>query len=69
MQGLRDRGLLEIHATGAHPRAFFTAAGLEALRQLAAPPRGLDPRCFHHLRVELGLEAAEPYHSPLPAPA
>lgn len=67
MRGLLDRGLLEIHAAGAHPRAFFTTAGLEALRHLAAHPRWLDPVRFRHLRIELGLETAEPYRSPLPA--
>ena len=66
MQGLLDRGLLEIRAAGAHPCAFFTA-GLEALRQFAAQPRWLDPVRFRHLRLELGLEAVEPCRLPLPA--
>ncbi|WP_379651690.1 hypothetical protein [Teichococcus aestuarii] len=60
MQSLLDRGMVEIRTTEVHPRAVFTAAGLEVLRRLAHQPRLLDPVRFRHLRVELGLEAAEP---------
>ena len=36
--------------------AFFTEAGLEALRQLLQDRRTMDPERFAHLRQELGME-------------
>ena len=39
------------------PRAFFTEAGLAALRQLVLDRRAMDPERFAHLRAELGLDA------------
>jgi hypothetical protein len=65
LQGLLARGLLEIRTNGRFPRAFFTAAGHDALRQLASDPRRLDPARYGHLRRELGLDADQPSIPPL----
>ncbi|MBV8520841.1 MAG: hypothetical protein JOY71_01700 [Acetobacteraceae bacterium] len=56
VQTMLDRGLLELRLTPRGPRAFFTRAGLAALRQLVLDRRAMDPTRFAHLRVELGLE-------------
>ena len=40
-------------------RAFFTEAGLAALRALLEDRRAMDPARFAHLRRELGLDAPE----------
>ncbi len=53
------RGLVEIGRGPFGHRAFFTAAGLAALRLLAADRRAMDPARFAHLRRELGLDAPE----------
>ena len=53
------RGLVEIGPGRFGHRAFFTAAGLAALRALAADRRAMDPARFAHLRRELGLDAPE----------
>lgn len=42
---------------GAH--AYFTAAGLAALRELLQDRRSMDPKQFAHLRRELGLDPAD----------
>ena len=57
VQSMLERGLLELRSTARGPRAFFTEAGLAALRQLVLDRRAMDPERFAHLRVELGLEA------------
>ncbi len=61
MRGLVDQGLVEIPREP-QPRfgvrAYFTPAGLAALRILLQDPRSMDPERFAHLRQELGLEAA-----------
>ena len=57
VQSMLERGLLEVRSTARGPRAFFTEAGLAALRQLVLDRRAMDPERFAHLRVELGLEA------------
>jgi hypothetical protein len=59
MQSMLDRGLAEIRATQRGPHAFFTAAGLDALRQLLRDRRYMDPVRFAHLRAELGLDALD----------
>jgi hypothetical protein len=41
------------------PRAFFTAAGLAALRVLLEDRRAMDPARFAHLRRDLGLDAPD----------
>ncbi|MBV8095662.1 MAG: hypothetical protein JOY71_26040 [Acetobacteraceae bacterium] len=51
-----DRGLMEVRATNQGPRAFFTEAGLDALRLLVLDRRAMDPKRFAHLRAELGLD-------------
>lgn len=51
-----ERGLVEVRAGQFGPRAFFTAAGLAALRQLLQDRRAMDPARFAHLRQELGLD-------------
>ena len=53
------RGLVEIGRGPFGHRAFFTEAGLAALRALAADRRAMDPARFAHLRRELGLDAPE----------
>jgi hypothetical protein len=60
VQSLLARGLVEVRTErGRMPRAFFTAAGLVALRQLLRDRRAMDPVRFAHLRQELGLDDAE----------
>ena len=51
-----ERGLVELHTTNRGPRAFFTEAGIVALRQLVLDRRAMDPERFAHLRRELGLD-------------
>ena len=46
-----------VRTTERGPRAFFTEAGLAALRQLVLDRRAMDPERFAHLRIELGLGA------------
>ena len=61
VQTMLARGLVEIRIVRPPwPRAFFTAAGLAALRQLAADRRSLDPTRYAHVRRELGLQTEEP---------
>src|SRR5689334_5115885 len=55
VQTMLDRGLLRLEITPRGPRAYFTEAGLAALRQLVLDRRAMDPPRFAHLRVELGL--------------
>jgi hypothetical protein len=58
MKTMVDRGLVALRNTQRGPRAFFTEAGLAALRQLVLDRRAMDPERFGHLRVQLGLKAA-----------
>jgi hypothetical protein len=51
-----ERGLVEVRITTRWPRAFFTEAGLAALRQLVLDRRAMNPERFAHLRAELGLD-------------
>src|SRR3712207_7805565 len=53
------RGLVELRPGPIGPRAFFTEAGLAALRVLLQDRRAMDPARFAHLRQELGLGSAE----------
>ena len=57
VRSLLERGLVEVRPGRNGPRAFFTVAGLGALRQLLQDRRAMDPARFAHLRRELGLEA------------
>src|SRR3954462_12800169 len=51
MQGMLDRGLLEIRTNPmGRQAAFFTEAGLAALRLLLEDRRAMDPERFDHLR-------------------
>src|SRR5690242_14247716 len=43
VQTMLDRGLVELRTTNQWPRAFFTEAGLAALRQLVLDRRAMDP--------------------------
>ena len=52
-----ERGLVEIRIDTRMPKAYFSAAGLTALRLLALDRRYMDPQKFAHVRAELGLEA------------
>ena len=54
-----ERGLVEVRAWRFGPRAFFTEAGLTALRRLLRDRRAMDPVRFAHLRQELGVDAPE----------
>lgn len=57
VQGMLERGLVEVRTDGRWPRACFTEAGLVALRALARDQRQLDPVRYAHVRQELGLES------------
>jgi hypothetical protein len=57
VQTMLARGVVEVRTTNRGPRAFFTEAGLTALRQLVLDRRAMDPERFAHLRAELGLDA------------
>ena len=59
VQGLLDRGLVEVGPGRYGSRAFFTAAGLAELRALLEDRRAMDPERFAHLRRELGLDTGE----------
>lgn len=60
VRSMVDRGLMEVRPGSPHmARAYFTDAGLGALRWLAAQRRGLDPAQFAHVRQELGVGASE----------
>ena len=56
VQTMLERDLVELRSTERGPRAFFTEAGLAALRQLVLDRRTMDPERFAHLRIELGLD-------------
>jgi hypothetical protein len=59
VQSMLDRGLVEIRPNPmGQAAAFFTAAGLESLRQLLQNPRTMAHERFGYLRRELGLEKA-----------
>jgi hypothetical protein len=55
VQTMLERGLVEVRITNRWPRAFFTADGLAAVRQLVLDKRAMDPERFAHLRAELGF--------------
>jgi hypothetical protein len=57
VRSMLARGLVEVRTERGWPRAFFTEAGLTALRRLLRDRRALDPVRFAHLRRELGLDA------------
>src|SRR5919199_932220 len=59
VQSMIERGLVKVQAGRIGPAAFFTEAGLAALRQLLLDHRAMDPARFAHLRQELGLDATE----------
>ena len=59
VRSMLERGLVEIGRGPFGHRAFFTQAGLAALRGLVADRRALDPARFAHLRRELGLDEPE----------
>ena len=59
IRSMLERGLVELRPDG-HRRltcAFFTEAGVAALRELAQDRRALHPVRFAHIRRELGLDA------------
>jgi hypothetical protein len=59
VQSMLERGLIKLRAERSGPRAFFTEAGLAALRQLLRDRRAMDPVRFAHLRRELDLDTSE----------
>jgi len=57
IQSMLDRGLVEIRPNPmGRQAAFFTEAGLQALRQLLQDRRAMDPERFAHLWQELGMD-------------
>jgi hypothetical protein len=56
VQSLLDRGLVTIGTGRVGFAAFFTEAGLTALRELLRDHRAMDPVRFAHLRQELGID-------------
>jgi hypothetical protein len=59
MTGLVERRLVALPSEpqpGFGARAYFTKAGLAALRELLQDRRSMDPQRFGHLRQELGLD-------------
>lgn len=56
VQSMLERGLVELRTDQHWPRAHFTQAGLDALRELARDRRLLDPVRYAHVRQELGLD-------------
>jgi hypothetical protein len=59
MRRLLEQGLVEIPSAPRATfgvRAYFTPAGLAALRALLQDRRSMDPERFAHLRQELGLD-------------
>ena len=59
VRSMLERGLVEVRPGPIGARAFFTEAGLAALRVLLLDRRAMDPARFAHLRRELGLGAPE----------
>ena len=60
IQGMIDRGLIELADEGGHwLRARFTAAGLSALRRMAADQRALPRKEYQHLLDELGMGGSD----------
>src|SRR3954470_9398743 len=59
LAGLIQRGLVALSPEPPSilgTRAYFTPAGLAALRELLQDRRAMDPERFAHLRQELGLD-------------
>jgi len=54
-----ERKLVEVRPGLYGSRAFFTKAGIAALRQLAANHRYLNPTRFGHIERELAAMTAE----------
>ena len=59
VRSMLERGLVESRTDQRWPRAHFTPAGLDALREMARDRRLLDPVRYAHVREELGLETGE----------
>ena len=59
VRSMLERGLVELRPGPIGHRAFFTEAGLAALRQVLRDRRAMDPARFAHLRRELGLDVPE----------
>ncbi len=59
VQSMLERGLVELRTDQPWPRAHFTQAGLDALRELARDRRMLDPVRYAHVLQELGMSTEE----------
>ena len=59
VQSMLERGLVELRTDQPWPRAHFTQAGLDALRELARDRRLLDPVRYAHVLQELGMSTEE----------
>jgi hypothetical protein len=57
-----ERGLVDIRTDTRMPKAYFSEAGLAALRLLALDRRYMDPQKFAHVRAELGLKTTNERH-------
>lgn len=61
VRSMMARGLVEVRHGPRGFRAYFTEAGLAAVRVLLLSPRLMDPVAFGHLHQEVGFsEGAEP---------
>ena len=61
VRSMMARGLLQVRDGPRGFRAYFTEAGIAAVRVLLLSPRLMDPTAFAHLRREVGLsEGVEP---------
>ncbi|RYF24007.1 MAG: hypothetical protein EOO77_01055 [Oxalobacteraceae bacterium] len=61
MAGLVERSLVSLPSepqSSFGRRAYFTEAGVAALRELLQDRRSMNPQRFAHLRQELGLDPA-----------
>lgn len=68
IQGMLDRGLLELRDDGSHwLRARFTEAGLAALRHMAEDARALPPSEYQHVLDELGSGRRADHNDASPA--
>jgi hypothetical protein len=57
VQAMCSRGLMRIVTCDSRiPRAFFSNSGLEALRLVLTDRRLFAPKCFDHLREQLGID-------------
>ena len=59
VRSMLERGLVALRTDRGWTRAYFTPAGLDALREMARDRRLLDPVRYAHVRQELGLDPGQ----------